>query len=152
MPISRLITRYHAEVLHRKSIATPTNILLYHDPTDETNDRRSVDRKLPRSLFLITKRNREEFAWQFPQGKIRDTEDSLRKVKNTAFPFHYLFLCCCIKHQKRLMLSNSPSKLPHCTAHQSYFLLSSIWSSRLWNELLTELSAGIGGTLFLTLL
>lgn len=36
---------------------------------DLKNDRRSVDRCLSESLFLIVKRNREKDSWQFPQGK-----------------------------------------------------------------------------------
>jgi hypothetical protein len=39
-----------------------------------------VDRNLPGSLFLIVKRNREIQPWQFPQGKLLDTETNLRAV------------------------------------------------------------------------
>lgn len=48
---------------------------------DATNDRRSLDRRLQDSLFLIVKRNRKDNAWQFPQGKwlqdetIRQTQE-----------------------------------------------------------------------------
>jgi 8-oxo-dGTP pyrophosphatase MutT (NUDIX family) len=49
---------------------------------DTNNDRRSLDRKLPKSLYLIVKRNREDNSWQFPQGKIKDEESSLREVNN----------------------------------------------------------------------
>ena len=35
---------------------------------DKTNDRRSKERRLQDSLFLLVKRNREDHAWQFPQG------------------------------------------------------------------------------------
>jgi len=42
---------------------------------DLTNDRRSLDRKLPHSLFLIVKRNRSDHEWQFPQGKLLDGEN-----------------------------------------------------------------------------
>lgn len=86
--------------------------LLYNDSTDETNDRRSVDRKLPRSLFLIAKRNREDFAWQFPQGRIRDSEDSMRKVKNTflsyAMLFHFRIHCIVFMFISYLLLSYFP--------------------------------------------
>eukprot|EP00981_Chlorochromonas_danica_P013884 scaffold7012_cov166-Ochromonas_danica.AAC.8 len=36
---------------------------------DKTDNRRSVERKLQESLFLVVKRNRENYSWQFPQGK-----------------------------------------------------------------------------------
>lgn len=45
---------------------------------DEKDDRRSLDRKLPRSLFLVAKRNRKDNPWQFPQGKLLDAEGNLR--------------------------------------------------------------------------
>ena len=35
---------------------------------DEKNDRHSHERRLVDSLFLLVKRNREDKAWQFPQG------------------------------------------------------------------------------------
>ena len=46
---------------------------------DLNNDRRSLERKLDVSLYLIVKRNRKDSAWQFPQGKLLDEEKSLRK-------------------------------------------------------------------------
>lgn len=36
---------------------------------DHSNDRSTPNRKLDESLFLVVKRNRENNAWQFPQGK-----------------------------------------------------------------------------------
>ena len=46
---------------------------------DEKNDRRSMDRRLQDSLFLIVKRNRTDNAWQFPQGKVKiDAQETLR--------------------------------------------------------------------------
>jgi large subunit ribosomal protein L46 len=39
---------------------------------DEKNDRRSMERRLQDSLFLIVKRNRTDHSWQFPQGKLLD--------------------------------------------------------------------------------
>lgn len=47
--------------------------------TDHANDRKSLERKLDQSLYLIVKRNREDNAWQFPQGKVLINE-SLRQV------------------------------------------------------------------------
>lgn len=41
---------------------------------DRTNDHRSTNRRLMESMFLIVKRNRDEAAWQFPQGKIQEGE------------------------------------------------------------------------------
>ena len=46
---------------------------------DKTNDRRSQERRLQDSLFLIVKRNRSEHSWQFPQGRILPDE-SVRQV------------------------------------------------------------------------
>lgn len=42
---------------------------------DKTNDRRSPNRKLANSGFLLVKRNREDNSWQFPQGKINEEKD-----------------------------------------------------------------------------
>lgn len=41
---------------------------------DLADDKRSLERKLSQSLFLVVKRNRGEFEWQFPQGKLQSTE------------------------------------------------------------------------------
>ena len=41
---------------------------------DRTNDRRSLERCLDKSLFLIVKRNRDANSWQFPQGKWNEGE------------------------------------------------------------------------------
>ena len=49
--------------------------------SDKNNDHRSLERKLPRSLFLIVKRNRADDPWQFPQGKLKDGE-TLRMVRS----------------------------------------------------------------------
>ena len=46
---------------------------------DKKNDRRSLERRLQDSLFFVVKRNREENAWQFPQGKLKD-EETLRSA------------------------------------------------------------------------
>lgn len=45
---------------------------------DLSNDHRSLNRKLPRSLFLMVKRNRNNHSWQFPQGQLRG-EENLRQ-------------------------------------------------------------------------
>lgn len=42
---------------------------------DEMNDRRSMNRMLDKSCFLVVKRNREDKAWQFPQGKVNADKD-----------------------------------------------------------------------------
>lgn len=44
---------------------------------DESGNRQTTDRRLEDSLFLLVKRNRDDQAWQFPQGKLRD-EETLR--------------------------------------------------------------------------
>lgn len=41
---------------------------------DKTNDRHSLERRLTDSLFLIVRRNRGDFGWQFPQGKLQENE------------------------------------------------------------------------------
>ena len=41
---------------------------------DIKNDRKSLERKLPNSLYLIVKRNRSDNSWQFPQGKSAENE------------------------------------------------------------------------------
>lgn len=41
---------------------------------DEADDRKSLERKLDQSLYLIVKRNRADNAWQFPQGKFLANE------------------------------------------------------------------------------
>lgn len=46
---------------------------------DISGDRKTSDRKLQQSLFLMVKRNRDTHEWQFPQGKRSDTE-SLRQT------------------------------------------------------------------------
>lgn len=51
--------------------------------SDHKDDRRSLERKLPESMYLIVKRNREEQSWQFPQGRLLDSESSLRAVRST---------------------------------------------------------------------
>jgi len=47
---------------------------------DKKNDRHSLERNLPNSLYLVVKRNRADNAWQFPQGKILDSEKGMRET------------------------------------------------------------------------
>ena len=49
---------------------------------DRNNDRSTINRKLTESLFLVVKRNRQDNAWQFPQGKWAEGE-TMRQVKMT---------------------------------------------------------------------
>lgn len=51
---------------------------------DEKNDRHSMERRLQESLFLIVKRNRGDFSWQFPQGRLTG-EESLRAGAERVF-------------------------------------------------------------------
>mmetsp|Transcript_3039 Transcript_3039/g.3208 ORF Transcript_3039/g.3208 Transcript_3039/m.3208 type:complete len:266 (-) Transcript_3039:47-844(-) len=67
---------------------------------DLNDDRRSLERSLSRSVFLIVKRNRENYSWQFPQGKIGDSEtlrESAERVLDRA-----------VGNVRRYFLSNSP--------------------------------------------
>lgn len=51
---------------------------------DLTNNRKTTDRKLDKSLYLIVRRNRLDNPWQFPQGKLLE-EETLRKVITRVF-------------------------------------------------------------------
>ena len=68
---------------------------------DEKNDRHSMDRKLPESLFLIVKRNRADNAWQFPQGKLQDSETNMRVAAERV-------LDRAVGKTKRYFISNAP--------------------------------------------
>lgn len=68
---------------------------------DAANDRHSMERRLPESLFLIVKRNRPGHAWQFPQGKLQDTETTLRSAAERV-------LDRAVGKTKRYFISNSP--------------------------------------------
>lgn len=66
--------------------------------SDATNDRRSLERRLQDSLYLIVKRNRADFSWQFPQGKVLDDETTLRMVRVNVFVTFYPYIndnCFC---------------------------------------------------------
>ena len=74
---------------------------------DEKNDRRSPERRLQDSLYLIVKRNRSDHVWQFPQGKIL-AEETCRGVSKNDFLFstekHFIahsisiiLIQCCFK-------------------------------------------------------
>lgn len=60
---------------------------------DLNNDRKSLDRRLQDSLFLIVKRSRNENQWQFPQGKLADGEN-MRAVRYNIdlFPIRIILL------------------------------------------------------------
>jgi len=68
---------------------------------DLKNDRRSMERKLQNSLFLVVKRNRSTHSWQFPQGKLLDTEDNLRASAERV-------LDRAVGKTKRFFISNAP--------------------------------------------
>ena len=42
---------------------------------DDTGDRRTIERRLDTSLFLLVKKDRESHAWQFPQGGWEEDKD-----------------------------------------------------------------------------
>jgi len=68
---------------------------------DLKNDRRSMERKLQNSLFLVVKRNRSTHSWQFPQGKLLETEDNLRASAERV-------LDRAVGKTKRFFISNAP--------------------------------------------
>ena len=68
---------------------------------DTENDRHSLDRKLPESLFLVVKRNRSNNSWQFPQGKLLDAEDNLRSAAERVVDR-------AVGKTKRYFISNAP--------------------------------------------
>ncbi|RYH13756.1 hypothetical protein EON65_34880 [archaeon] len=65
--------------------------LLYVRVVDEKNDRKSLDRRLDDSLFLVVKRNRTDHFWQFPQGKLLN-EETMRDVSCSCYCFHATLL------------------------------------------------------------
>lgn len=67
---------------------------------DESNDRKSLDRRLQDSLFLIVKRNRSSNSWQFPQGRWRPQE-TLREVSERVIDR-------AVGKVNRYFISNSP--------------------------------------------
>lgn len=48
--------------------------------SDSQNDLQSLDRRLDEMLYLLVKKPREKFSWQFPQGSV-DNGESLVEVK-----------------------------------------------------------------------
>jgi hypothetical protein len=72
-------TQFHLNQ-YKNNVIYKLSLSLYIYSLDENNDRKSIERRLQDSLFLIVKRNREDHSWQFPQGKILEEEKSLRKV------------------------------------------------------------------------
>lgn len=67
---------------------------------DLNNDRRSLERQLPRSLFLLVKRSRSDKAWQFPQGKLIG-EETMRKGAERV-------LDRAVGNVRRYFISNAP--------------------------------------------
>lgn len=68
---------------------------------DKTNNRRSLDRRLQDSLYLVVKRNRNSNAWQFPQGRILDNEIGLRQASERVIDR-------AVGPMKRWFMSNAP--------------------------------------------
>lgn len=68
---------------------------------DEKNDRRSLDRRLQDSLYLIVKRNRADNSWQFPQGRWLPQE-TMREVSERVVDR-------AVGKVNRWFISNSPS-------------------------------------------
>jgi hypothetical protein len=86
---------------------------------DAKNDIRSVYRCLDKKLFLIVKKNRNDHAWQFPQGSLLPDE-LLKAVCSSVFPTSYLF-------------SYSLTRLPWLVLLMSFYLFfreQSVCSSR----------------------
>lgn len=48
---------------------------------DIRNDVKSLDRALQRTLYLIVKKPRKDFAWQFPQGGVEKPETLLQVIE-----------------------------------------------------------------------
>jgi large subunit ribosomal protein L46 len=63
---------------------------------DKNNDRRSLERALNQSLFLLVKRGREDFSWQFPQGQWKEGENmrqvAERVIERTIGPHKNYFV------------------------------------------------------------
>ncbi len=56
-----------------------------------------MDRRLQDSLFLIVKRNRNDKAWQFPQGKFLEEDTHMRGVRHHyTIIFDQLTIACLI--------------------------------------------------------
>lgn len=51
---------------------------------DLSNDKKSLQRKLDRVLYLLVKKARQEHAWQMPQGGL-EKEESLSQVYQASF-------------------------------------------------------------------
>lgn len=69
-------------------------------PADEADDRRSMDRKMAQSLYLVVKRNRENNMWQFPQGKWLENEtlrETAERINNRS-----------VGNLNRWFISNAP--------------------------------------------
>jgi len=56
-------------------------------PSDYQNDRRSVNRALVQSLYLLVRKKGEK-AWSFPQGVLKPTEHIRQVSPVTTFLVH----------------------------------------------------------------
>ena len=71
---------------------------------DESGNRRTTWRRLDSSLFLLVKKDREEHAWQFPQGGWEEEDgSSLRVTAEREFREE------CGDHMPRYFVSNAPN-------------------------------------------
>ena len=71
---------------------------------DESGNRRTTWRRLDTSVFLLLKKDREEHAWQFPQGGwIEDDGTSLRVTAEREFKE------VCGDHMPHYFVSNAPN-------------------------------------------
>jgi large subunit ribosomal protein L46 len=50
---------------------------------DKATDRQSLERQLKDTLYLVVKRNRNKYQWQFPQGAV-ESEELLHQVWPTS--------------------------------------------------------------------
>ena len=63
---------------------------------DRNDDRRSLNRRLDRMLYLLVKKPRREHAWQMPQGEV-EVEESLLEVSTLVnFPSNITLQNHCI--------------------------------------------------------
>lgn len=116
--VQETIADYQREWFLSKTRGTPAQFISEHNPTqeeiiesmpfepasrvteaDRTNDRRSTNRRLQDSLYLIVKRNRPENPWQFPQGKLLPEETlrqgSERVIDRAVGKVHRWFISNC---------------------------------------------------------
>ncbi|EDV25920.1 uncharacterized protein TRIADDRAFT_55493 [Trichoplax adhaerens] len=80
---------------------------------DEEDDRKSLDRKLAESLYLLVKKSRHQHAWQMPQGQ-HEGEESLRQTAERELKEE------CGEQLTVKFLSNAPSALYTYKFHKDY--------------------------------